>query len=166
VLEHFKLRRWLFVGESTLGDRSAVYGAAIVRRLQLGDFSRIGDFQLLDTGDPLHDPFDVYAHRFTVFVPAAGARDAGASAAIRQVVELAKPAHAEATVEIVEPRFRIGMQSLLGLDTVVGRYPDAVVEGEARVGYDSVLGPSADEAQPPTIRVGIRSRIGSNTVID
>jgi phage tail-like protein len=166
VLEHFKLRRWLFVGESTLGDRSAVYGAAIVRRLQLGDYSRIGDFQLLDTGDPLHDPFDVYAHRFTVFVPATCARDAGALAAIRQVIELAKPAQTEATVEIVEPRFRIGTQSLLGLDTVVSRYPDAVVEGEARVGYDSVLGPSADEAQPPTIRIGIRSRIGSNTVID
>ena len=166
VLEHFKLRRWLFVGESTLGDRSAVYGAAIVRRLQLGDYSRIGDFQLLDTGDPLHDPFDVYAHRFTVFVPGTCAHDEGALAAIRQVVELAKPAHTEATVEIVEPRLRIGTQSLLGLDTVVGRYPDAVVEGEARIGSDSVLGPSADEAQPPTIRVGIRSRIGSNTVID
>jgi phage tail-like protein len=166
VLEHFKLRRWLFVGDGTLGDRSALYGEAIVRRLQLGDYSRIGEFQLDDTGDPLHDPFNVYAHRFTVFVPGYCARGAGALVAIRRVVELAKPAHTEATVEIVEPRFRIGTQSLLGLDTVVGRYPDAVVEGEARVGYDSVLGPSADEAQPPTIRVGIRSRIGSNTVID
>jgi UDP-3-O-[3-hydroxymyristoyl] glucosamine N-acyltransferase len=101
-----------------------------------------------------------------VFVPACGAREDGAAAAIKQVVELAKPAHTGANVEIVEPRFRIGTQSLLGLDTVVGRYPDAVVEGQARVGYDSVLGPSADEAEPPTIRVGIRSRIGSNTVID
>ena len=166
VLEHFKLRRWLFVGDGTLGDQSAVYGNAIVRRLQLGDYSRIGDFQLDDTGDPLHDPFGVYAHRFTVFVPGTCARDDGALAAIRQVVELAKPAHTEAAIAVVEPRFRIGLQSFLGLDTVVGRYPDAVVEGEARVGYGSVLGPSPDEAQPPTIRVGIRSRIGSNTVID
>ena len=99
-------------------------------------------------------------------MPGTCARDDGALAAIRQVVELAKPAHTEAAIAVVEPRFRIGLQSFLGLDTVVGRYPDAVVEGEARVGYDSVLGPSPDEAQPPTIRVGIRSRIGSNTVID
>jgi phage tail-like protein len=166
VLEHFKLRRWLMVGDATLGDRSALFGDAIVRRLQLDRYSRVGDFQLLDTGDPLHDPFDFFAHQFTVFVPARGACDAGARAAIRQVVELAKPAHAKAAIEFVEPRFRIGTQSLVGLDTVVGRYPDAVVEGEARLGYDSVLGPSPDEAEPPTIRVGIRSRIGSNTVID
>src|SRR6185312_6946671 len=119
VLEHFKLRRWLFVGDGTLGDQSAVYGNAIVRRLQLGDYSRIGDFQLDDTGDPLHDPFGVYAHRFTVFVPGTCARDDGALAAIRQVVELARPAHTEAAIAVVEPRFRIGLQSFLGLDTVV-----------------------------------------------
>jgi len=165
LLEHFKLRRWLFVDDARLGDTSVLWGDAVVRRLQLDRFSRIGDFQLIDSGDPLHDPFGTLAHQFTAFVPVRGARELSA-ARLEQVVELAKPAHTQAYVEIVEPRFRIGTHSFVGLDTVVGSVPDEVVEGESRLGYDAVLGRSADEATPPTLRVGVRSRIGSSTVID
>lgn len=165
LLEHFKLRRWLFVGDARLGDASALWGAAIMRRFQLDEFSRIGEFALIDSGDPLHDPFRTLAHQFTVFVPVRGARELSA-ARLEQVVELAKPAHTQAYVEVVEPRFRIGTHSFVGLDTVVSTYPDEVVEGESRLGYDAVLGQSADEATPPRLRVGVRSRIGSSTVID
>jgi phage tail-like protein len=165
LLEHFKLRRWLFVGDARLGDTSALWGDAIVRRLQLDRFSRIGEFQLIDSDDPLHDPFSTLAHQFTVFVPVHGAREVSA-ARLEQIVALAKPAHTQAYVQVVDPRFRIGTHSFVGLDTVVGSYPDAVVEGEARLGYDAVLGPSADEARPPRLRVGVRSRIGSSTLID
>jgi phage tail-like protein len=163
ILEHFKLRRWLFLRAARLGDSSSLWGDAIVQRLQLDRYSRIGSFQLLDAGDPLHDPFHHYAHRFTVFVPKRG----GVRREVLQaIVDAAKPAHTQATAEVVDPRFRIGVQSLLGLDTVVGAYPGEVVTGTSRLGVDTVLGPSEDEAERPTLRVGVRARIGSTTLID
>ncbi len=165
LLEHYKLRRWLFVGDARLGDTSRVFGDAIVRRLRLDQFSRIGEFALVDSDDPLRDPFHALAHQFTVLVPARAARELSAPR-LEEVVALAKPAHAQAYVEVVEPRFRIGTHAFVGLDTVVGAYPDAVVEGASRLRYDAVLGPSADEAAAPRLRVGRRSRIGSSTVID
>lgn len=165
VLEHFKLRRWLYVGHARLGDTTTLWGDAVMRRLRLDQYSRVGDFELIDSGDPLHDPFGALAHQFTVFVPAAAARRIPPGR-LEQVVELAKPAHTQARIEVVEPGFRIGTHAFVGLDTVIGRYPDAVVEGESRLGRDAVLGPSADEAVAPRLRVGVRSRIGSSTVID
>jgi hypothetical protein len=163
VLEHFRLRRWLLVADARLGSTSALWGDAIVDRLQLDEYSRIGDFQLLDSGDPLHDPFQHLAHRFTVFMPGSRTVD---PALVEQAVQAAKPAHSEATVAVVGPRLRVGVQAFVGLNTVVGRYPDAVREGEARLGFDAVLGPSDDERDPPTLRVGVRARIGSSTRID
>jgi phage tail-like protein len=167
VLEHFRLRRWLFAGSSAAGEASVLWGDAVMRRLQLDRFSRIGEFQLLDTGDPLRDPFHRLAHAFTVFVPAPAARRADVSAdTIAAIVQAAKPAHAEGDVVLVEPRFRIGTQARVGLDTIVARPPSGVVEGRARLGVDSVLDVSAEEAEPPALRVGVRARIGSTTVID
>ena len=135
-------------------------------RLQLDEHSRIDSFQLIDSGDPLRDPFHHYAHQFTVFVPQYGCRDKVQRQTLERIVEMAKPAHAQGHVRLVEPRFRVGVQAFVGLDTVIGRHPDQVVAGERQLGYDTMLGPSADEAKPPTMRVGVRSRIGSSTVID
>jgi phage tail-like protein len=167
ILEHFKLRRWLFVGHARLGDQSALYGNAIVGRLQLDEYSRIGAFRLVDSGDPLRDPFHVYAHQFTVFVPLRSGGDrALQQQTVERIVEMAKPAHTQARVNVVEPRFRIGVQAFLGVDTIIGQYPDHVIAGRGRLGYDTLLGPSADEAAPPAMRIGMRTRIGSSTVIN
>ena len=166
VLEHFQLRRWLYLNHGRLGDQSAIYGASIVSRLQLNEYSNIGKFQLMDSGDPLHDPFHHYAHQFTVFVPVRKSPTEIEKQTLERIVNLAKPAHALAHVKIIEPRFRVGAQSVIGLDTVVGRYPDRVEAGRAKLGYDTLLGPSEDEAQPPTLRIGKRSRIGSSTLMD
>lgn len=166
ILEHFKLRRWLFLNHARLGDQSALFGKAIVNRLQLDEHSRIGSFQLIDSGDPVGDPFHQYAHQFTVFVPAGQAASELERQTLERIVEMAKPAHTAGVLEMVGPRFRIGIQSFIGVDTIIGRYPDQVIEGRAKVGFDSVLGPSADEASAPTMRVGVRARIGSSTFID
>ena len=168
VLEHFKLRRWLFVGESARSATSRPSTAtAIVRRLQLGDYSRIGDFQLHRHGRPAPRP----VRRLRTPVHRLRARHLrarrGALAAIRQVVELAKPAHTEATIEVVEPRFRIGTQSLAR-----ARHRRRPVSRRGRRGRgpgrlrQRARAVRRTRPQPPTIRVGIRSRIGSNTVID
>jgi phage tail-like protein len=166
ILEHFQLRRWLFLDHAQLGGQSALWGKAIVGRLQLDEHSQINSFQLIDSGDPLHDPFHHYAHQFTVFVPQ---RECGSEVqrqTLERIVEMAKPAHTQGQIRLVEPRFRVGVQAFVGLDTVIGRYPDQVIAGQGQLGYDTMLGPSADEVGPPTMRVGVRSRIGSSTLID
>ena len=162
VLEHFKLRRLLFLDEARLGGDSELWGPAIARRLQLDVFSQIGSFELRSDDDPLHDPFGYYANQFTVFVPARAGVDV---AAVERVLAQAKPAHTLANVVVVEPQLRIGTHAFVGLDTVIGEYPHGVVEGERRLGRDAVLGPSYDEAHPPRLRIG-GARVGTTTQLD
>ena len=166
ILEHFAVRRWLHLGSARLGDCAELWGADLVERLQLGESSRIGSFQLIDSGDPVSDPFHHLAHRFTVYVPAGRPVGDDERRALRRVVEMAKPAHAEGELAVVEPLLRIGVQARIGVDTVVGRYPEGVAAGETELGRGSVLGPSPGEASPPTFTVGVRSRIGTSTLID
>lgn len=166
VLEHFHLRRWMFLGDGRLGDCGAIWGPEVMRRLELDAYSRVGEFQLQDDGDPVHDPLRAHSHRFTVFVPATGADDPTQRQALERVVALAKPAHTAHIIEYVYPRFRVGLQALIGVDSVVGRYPAGVIEGHGSLGSDTVLGLSAGEAMSATMRVGSHSRIGSTTVMD
>lgn len=139
ILEGYQQRRWAFLGAATLGDRS-LWGKRIVDRLQIGENSIIGQFRITDVGDPLRDPFWVYAHRFTVFLPAACVPDEVTHKAVEQMIELTKPAHTQHTLELVRPSFRIGIQATLGLDTAIGRWPDAAVTGSTTVGRGVVGG--------------------------
>lgn len=166
ILEHFRLRRWAFLGDSRLGDCTALFGSAIVQRLQLGVNDRIGRFVLTDVGDPLRDPFHVYAHKFTVVVPALRGQDVELQRrTLERIIEMARPAHAQGDLQVTEGRMRIGIQSFVGVDTVISDYPQGVVEGERRLGFDAVLSPSEEEANPPAMRVGTRTRIGATTLL-
>ena len=69
ILELFRLRRWLVVDSARLGDQSAVLGKDIMKRLQIGENSKIGTFQLIDYGNPSLDFFNSYAYQFIVIVP-------------------------------------------------------------------------------------------------
>jgi phage tail-like protein len=141
ILEGFTMRRWAFLGAARLGDRS-LWGRRIVDRLQLGEHSTIGQFRITDVGDPLRDPFHVYAHRFTVFLPAACVRDEASKRAVEQMIELTRPAHTTHELELVRPCFRVGVQATIGLDTAIGRYPDTAVAGRTAVGRAVVGGSS------------------------
>lgn len=166
LLEHFKLRRWLFVNHARLGDASALWGDAVVKRLQLDVNAQVGVSQLIDSGDPLRDPFYRYAYQFTVFVPGSLLDDPDRAAFVKSIVESSKPAHTLAHIQPVQPRLRVGVQAFIGVDTVIGRYPERVVAGESRLGYDSVLGASEGERHPPTMQVGQQARIGVTTRLD
>ena len=135
-------------------------------RLQLDRFSRVGSFQLLDSDDPLRDPFHHLAHRFTVFVPLPRGGDDVELRTLERIVELAKPAHTLGTVKVAEARLRVGIQAFVGVDTLIGRYPEGVALGDARLRQGTVLGPSADERHSPTLRIGVRSRVGSTTALN
>jgi phage tail-like protein len=172
ILEHFKLRRWLNAGGARLGDQSALWGADIVDRLQLNVHAQLDTVQLIDTGDPLTDPFSKEAYQFTVFVPLRGQlstdpqADALAQQTVQRIIEMAKPAHTLGYLQMTRPRFRVGIQAFIGKDTVIGSYPDRIVEGQSKLGYDTTLGQSPDEKGPPAMRIGKTTRIGASTLLN
>jgi hypothetical protein len=85
---------------------------------------------------------------------------------LQQIIDMAKPAHTIGTLQWAEPRMRVGLQAFIGVDTIIGRYPLGVVEGQGQLGYDTVLGEPADANSPPSLGIGQNSRIGCNAVLN
>jgi phage tail-like protein len=166
ILELFRLRRWLVVDGSKLGDQSAVLGKDVMKRLQIGENSRVGSFQLIDYGNPSLDFFNAYAYQFIVIVPRWPGATGSDRVALEQIIDMAKPAHTQAQLRWDEPRFRIGLQSFVGVDTVLGKYPVGMIEGQGKLGYDTVLGSPEKSTERPSSSVGRSSRIGCNTVLN
>jgi phage tail-like protein len=171
ILEHYRLRRWLHAGIGRLGDDSRLWGASLVDRSQLGTNAQVGVTQIVSTPDPLRDPFHVYAHRFSVFVPANVRQCPAVDRALNLLLARETPAHAEVNVEYVAPRFRVGQQAMVGLDSVVARTPSGVSlvpgtlpsDGPAvPLGQGSVLSGAPNAGKSP--RVG-QTRVGAGTVL-
>lgn len=166
ILEHFRVRRWLFLSaQSPLCDRSELWGNCIVNRLQLDEYSTIGDFALIGTGDPVRDPFFVSAHKFSVFVDRALIKSDVFERMLRYLIESAKPAHTQYTLEKIEPRFRVGIQATVGLDTQIGVYPKMVLSQCSTLGYDTLLGCDSEERVPLGMQIGERALVGASAVV-
>lgn len=164
ILEHFRLRRWLHAGRGRLGDDAMLWGEKIVGRSQLSAGARTGETRLDGTPDPLHDPFLVHAHRFSVFVPARVRDHEGERRALEQLLARETPAHAQCDVRYVEPRFRVGVQATIGLDGVVARTPRDVRLGANALGHGSILTAPPARRGGPKLRAGA-ARVGSSTVL-
>lgn len=178
LLEGFRERSFLRLNQTSGLELNGapLWGPQRVGRLQLDVFSREGEVRLVSTGDPERDFFHEFAHRFRVFVPAAWVRSTAAEQMIRRAIDSEKPAHTEVALHLVEPRLRVGLQSSIGLDTIVGDYPrthlvcgddDEQENGRSphgRLGFDTILA-----ASPPThsgFSVGSLTRIGSGTALN
>jgi phage tail-like protein len=166
ILEHFKLRRWLFLGAGRVGDQAELWGKRIVNRSQLDDGAQIGHTQLVTSQDPLRDPFHVYAHRFTVFVPACYGATELQRRSLENLLKNGRPAATQSYIEYVEPRFRIGFQSAIGLDSVIARYPQGVTLNHTPLNRGSVLTTHDHEQGGPSLEIGSQSRIGSTTKLE
>jgi len=167
ILEDYAMRRWLYLGSGRLGDCATLWGDQVVARFQLDSGAAVGTSALVGSTDPLRDPFHVNAHRFQVYLPLRhGEDEAELTRVAERVLEVAKPAHTSARLVIVHPRMRVGVQSYLGVDSVVAAYPSETREGESRLGYDSVLPESTTNPSRPSLRVGQTTRLGTTTVLD
>jgi phage tail-like protein len=60
------------------------------------------------------------AYRFCVIVDAYRVRQDGTLAEIRRIVEREKPAHTDYRIELFDPDMRVGLQSRVGIDAIVG----------------------------------------------
>lgn len=173
ILEHFKLRRWMFLDRARLSDNARLWGERIVNRTRLGGPSQhsvpdapsggqLGVTQLNKTQDPCRDPFHVYAHKLSVFVPANCVRNPSLARALHRLVALETPGHVEAHVIPVEPRFRVGLQAMLGLDAVIGWRTPPVRLDQTALAHGTVLGSGIDDR--PRFRVG-DARVGEKTIL-
>jgi hypothetical protein len=145
-----------------------LWGQSIVNRSQLSGpvtagNARLGVTQLKTSQDPLRDPFHVYAHRFTLFLPGWLARRSGLKRALERLVAAEKPAHTQATIRWVEPRMRIGVQAVIGLDAVIGCWPVGVALADAngegsRLGRATVLGAAAGTGSGMRVGRGLAVR--------
>jgi len=158
ILEHYRLRRWFEAGAGRLGDCTMLWGQSVVQRSQLGENAQVGTTALKGSQDPARDPFHVYAHRFTVFVPVSAGATPERRRALEHLVGWASPAHTLGQVEYVAPRLRVGIQSTIGLNTVVARMPAGVTLGTTLLGPASVL----DSHDRQTID---RSAVGTTAVL-
>jgi phage tail-like protein len=165
VLEHFHLRRWLRVGAGRLGAEAVVWGERIVGRTRLGAHGQLGVTQLNATPDPLHDPFLVHANQFSVFVPAWCQSSERSRKALENLLRNEAPAGARGTLHFVEPRFRIGIQSMLGFDTVVAALPQEIRLGETPIGAASVLTAPPHRQGGPGVVLGRDGRGGTSTLL-
>ena len=154
IVEGFRERQHLFLaadGASRLGQSGPLWSASVTRRLQLGVFSREGEAELVSTGDPSRDIFHHYAHSFRVLVPASWVRTADDERKIRRAIEVEKPAQTRYDLCLLDARFRVGVQSTVGVDTIIGETPLTTLGCEhvtdrppslprsGRLGLDTVL---------------------------
>lgn len=178
IVEGFRERQRLLLGIedlASLGGVAPLWSPGAVGRLRLGEFAREGEVRLVSTGDPERDLFHEFAHRFRVFVPSSWVRTRTDEEMLRRALNAEKPAHTSFDLCLVEPRFRVGLQSTVGVDTVVGAHPPARLaclhEMEVppsrpprhRLGYDMIL--SAPPGDLPTLRVGRETRAGVGTIL-
>lgn len=158
VLEHWRLRRWLFLGRGRLGETSRLWGENILNRSRLGGGMQLGVSQAKLERDPIRDPFHAEAHAFSVFLPAGRTRTPAARRRIEALIRREAPAHTRAVVHWVRPNMRLGVQCTLGFDTVIGLpKEDPAGLGEARLGRTAAVG--GDESASAGLVLGHGARL-------
>ena len=124
-------------GSTASSAAAAAPGPTPIGRMVVGEGGPLTQDQI---GLPL---FVDDAYKFCVFVDAYRLCGAGTLDELRRIVEQEKPAHTDCRVEIVEPDLRIGLQSRIGIDAIVGGdapgWPGK--HGLGALGFDTRLAP-------------------------
>lgn len=177
--EGFRERQRLMLAlgnTSALSHCAPLWSPSVVGRLQFGQFAREGEARLVSTGDPELEIFEEFSHRFRVFVPSSWIGTANDEEMVHRAIREEKPAHTSYELCLVEPRFRIGLQSTVGVDTILGDWPKAHLtcthdknippsrQPRHRLGFDTILAPRPGDQ--PTLQVGPRTRTGLDTLLN
>jgi len=111
-----------------------------------------------DFGSPL---FSDVAFQFSAQVYRSEVMCADALARVRAVLDQEKPAHTAYHLCIIDPSFRVGFQSRVGIDTVVGGPPRSMALGTGQaLGLDAALAGPFPSVLGTDSRLGISARLG------
>ncbi len=118
---------WSLGANSTLGFTTMLAPASASGAI-LDSTSVLDASNLTDSTDSFGAAlFDDVAYRFCVEINAGELTQPGALATVRAVIDREKPAHTVCELCIVQPRMRVGSQSRIGIDSVIGAPSEAVV---------------------------------------
>ena len=140
LFEHFRSRGvWMLGGAAALGMDTMLPGT------KPGGITVGSD--VIGASGPEEDDawgavlFEEAAHRFTAVVPAArtGRRRSGRSSS--GVLDAEKPAHTAYHLCLTEPRLRVGVQAVVGVDAIVAGPGEALALGDAAGSWDSMRAP-------------------------
>ena len=177
VIEGHRDRNQLRLGVSDplpgrmTGDRLAppmartLWGPDSTGRLQLGDNSVLGERKLLPTARQELDLYRTYAHRIRVVVPACWVPKHDDRCVLEAMIDAEKPAHVACDITLVRAGMRIGLQSTVGVDTILGDWPPAVLAANPAptlgLGQGLVLPDSHDQRPPP---LPVAGTLGTHTL--
>jgi len=137
---------WSLGETSTLGADTMLASAHADGAI-VGSTSTLGQAHLNtdpEYGAPL---FEDVAHRFCVSAYAVDMQDAAKAARVREVLDREKPAHTTYELSTIDALMRVGVQSQIGIDTIVGEVTGELAPGaEGSLGYDSILPPLPNDA--------------------
>ncbi len=121
-------------------DASSAAPAPIVPigRAIVGESGPLASYQI---GLPL---FAQQAYRFCVVIDAYRAADSQTLQEIARIVDREKPAHTDYRIMLIAPDMRVGFQSQLGIDTIVGGDPPPLRLDGARLSMTANLPPSGN----------------------
>jgi phage tail-like protein len=166
VVEHFKLRRLpILTAGPALSDGTRLWSKDFYKRLQLSVNSRIGDFQLVSDPPPDVEPLNQDANQFTVLFLADAYGSGDSEQRISQVVEREKPVHTQAAICPMLSRFRVGVQSTVGIDSVVGGISYLTLSRTSTLGYDSILSCSQPEQKLRELGLTPRPVVGRSSLL-
>ena len=106
-------------------------------------------------GTPL---FEDTAHQFSVQIYRGQMQCADDVLEVRAVIDREKPAHTAYHLCVIEPRMRVGFQSRVGIDAVVGGPP-----GDLALSETSILGEQTALGGTPASKLGFDTRVGITT---
>jgi phage tail-like protein len=124
--------------------------------------SAVLDQSQLITDDEFGSPlFTDVAYQFSVLLYRSQVMCPEAIANIRAIVDQEKPAHTAYHLCVIDPLFRVGFQSRLGIDTVVAGPPRSLSLGtDQALGVESVLAGAAPSLLGDGSRLGVDTRLG------
>jgi phage tail-like protein len=151
---------WQGAGDSILGW-TTMLAPAQPQGAVVGVSSDLDQSHLITDGDFGAPLFLDTAYRFTVNVYRRQVMCEEALARIRAVLDQEKPAHTAYELCIIEPRFRVGFQGRVGIDTVVaGPQRSLVLEDDGQLlGEGTVLGGKPASYVGMEVRLGVSTRL-------
>ena len=148
---------WTQAGDSVLGWTTRL-ASSEAQGAVLGTSATLDGSHLISTDEYAAPLFEELAHQFRVLVYPADVYCADKLELVRAIIDREKPAHTAYVLCVAQPRFRIGFQARLGIDTIVAARPSA-----SRLGETGAAGGALALGGTPHGRLGESSRVGVST---